>query len=165
MAWRLIVNTLNFCPNFELGTKTFGLYNRMNIDRLIRPMAGHIVKKGGGRQDEKLGKIFQYWTRCHQQMTRAYTVRKITSYNLYLCGLHRIPCIDQDYNLQNIILVYPANIRYIQHIRCISTEYFECQSLFFCLFVKCFGVSFHSPHSSESRVISYMCFHPKMSKL
>ena len=46
-----------------------------------------------------------------------YTVRKITSYNLYLCGLPRIPCIDQDYNPQNIILVYQANMLYIQHIR------------------------------------------------
>ena len=27
-----------------------------------------------------------------------------------------------------------------------------------CLFVECFGVCSHSPHSSESRVISYMCF-------
>ena len=29
---------------------------------------------------------------------------------------------------------------------------------FVCLFVECFGVCSHSPHSSESRVISYMCF-------
>ena len=28
----------------------------------------------------------------------------------------------------------------------------------FVLFVKCFGVCFRSPHSSESRVITYMCF-------
>ena len=81
----------------------------MNIDRLIRLMAGHIVKKGGGRMKNWV-KIPRYWTPCHRQMTRAYTVRKITSYNLDLCGLHRIPCIDQDYNPQNIILVYQANM-------------------------------------------------------
>ena len=72
----------------------------------------------GCRFQKRIGKYKDNWT---------YTVRKITSYNLYICGLHRIPCIDQDYNPQNIILVYQANMLYIEHIRCISTEYFQCQ--------------------------------------
>ena len=53
----------------------------------------------------------------------SYTVRKIASYNLYLCRLPRIPCIDTDYNLQIIILIYPATMLCIQLKGWIDTAY------------------------------------------
>ena len=57
----------------------------------------------------------------------SYTVRKIASYNLYLCRLRRIPCIDTDYNLQIIILIYPANMLCIQLKGWIDTEHYMYQ--------------------------------------
>ena len=66
-------------------------------------------------------------TRNQTDSVKRYTVRKITSYNLYLCRLQRIPCIDTDYNLQIIILIYPANMLCKQLKGWIDTAYFQCQ--------------------------------------
>ena len=68
-----------------------------------------------------------------------YTVRKITSYYLYLCRLQRIPCIDTEYNLQILIWIYTDSFLYQQILSSIDTAYMICQLLLTVSTVKMFS--------------------------
>ena len=87
--------------------------------------AGHGFENGLGHRPKRHPKFAQNKPSKNilPTISDTYTVRKITSYNLYLCRLHRILCIDTDYNLQIIILIYPANMLCIQLKGWIDTAY------------------------------------------
>ena len=53
----------------------------------------------------------------------SYTVRKITSYNLYRCILPRHVGTYTDYNLQITVQINPANMLYSQISSWINTDY------------------------------------------